>query len=59
MESRKTKLCNKLYKTEEGQQIFFGFSIFETRTEGNSKQSKIFLDFSNTKPKIANKANQS
>jgi hypothetical protein len=25
---------------------------FETRTEGNSKQSKIFLDFSNIKPKI-------
>jgi hypothetical protein len=36
----------------------FGFSIFETRTEGNSKQSKIFLDFSNSKPKIASKANQ-
>jgi hypothetical protein len=35
----------------------FGFSNFETRTEGNSKQSKIFLDFSNTKPKIENKAN--
>jgi hypothetical protein len=35
------------------------FSIFETRAEGNSKQSKIFLDFSNFKPKIANKANQS
>jgi hypothetical protein len=27
--------------------------------EGNSKQSKIFLDFSNIKPKIENKANQS
>jgi hypothetical protein len=37
----------------------FGFSIFETRTEGNSKQSKIFFDFSNIKPKIASKANQS
>jgi hypothetical protein len=37
----------------------FGFSIFETRTEGNSKQSKIFLDFSNTKPKTASKANPS
>jgi hypothetical protein len=37
----------------------FGFSIFETRTEGNSKQSKIFLGFSNFKPKIENKANQS
>jgi hypothetical protein len=37
----------------------FGFLIFKTRTEGNSKQSKIFLDFSNTKPKIASKANKS
>jgi hypothetical protein len=35
-----------------------GFSNFETRTEGNSKQSKIFLDFSNIKLKIENKANQ-
>jgi hypothetical protein len=34
----------------------FGFSIFEARTEENSKQSKIFLDFSNIKPKIASKA---
>jgi hypothetical protein len=32
---------------------------FATRTEGNNKQSKIFLDFSNNKPKIRNKANQS
>jgi hypothetical protein len=38
---------------------YFGFSIFETRTEGNNKQSKIFLDFSSIKPKIENKANQS
>jgi hypothetical protein len=33
--------------------------IFEARTEENSEQSKIFLDFSNIKPKIASKANQS
>jgi hypothetical protein len=59
MESRETELCNKLYKTEKEQQIFLGFSNFETRTEGNSNQSKIFLDFSNTKPKMRNKANQS
>jgi hypothetical protein len=31
---------------------------FETRTEGNNKQSKIFLDFSNIKPKTASKVNQ-
>jgi hypothetical protein len=37
---------------------YFWFSIFETRTEGNSKQSKIFLDFSNIKLKTASKANQ-
>jgi hypothetical protein len=59
MESRKTELCNKLYKTEEEEQIFLGFWFFETRTEENSKQSKIFLDFSNIKPKTASKANQS
>jgi hypothetical protein len=58
MEQRETELCNKLYKTEEEQQIFLGFSIFETRTKGNNKQSKIFLDFSNSKPKIASKAIQ-
>jgi hypothetical protein len=32
--------------------------IFETRTKGNRKQSKIFLDFSNIKPKTASKSNQ-
>jgi hypothetical protein len=45
MESWKTELCNKLYKTEEEQQIFLGFRFFETRIEGNRKQRKIFLDF--------------
>jgi hypothetical protein len=59
MESRWTELCNKLYKTKEETTNIFGFSIFETRTGGNSKQSKIFLDFSNIKLKIENKANQS
>jgi hypothetical protein len=34
------------------------FLIFETKAEGNNKQSKIFLDFSNSRPKIASKANQ-
>jgi hypothetical protein len=45
MEQRESELCNELYKTEEEQQIFLGFSIFETKAEGNSKQSKIFLVF--------------
>jgi hypothetical protein len=35
-----------------------GFSIFEAKAEGNSKQSKIFLGFSNSKPEIASKTNQ-
>jgi hypothetical protein len=58
MELRETKLCNKLTKPKKNNK-YFGFSIFETRTEGNSNQSKIFLDFSNIKPEIASKANQS
>jgi hypothetical protein len=45
MESRKTiELCNKLYKTGKEQQIFLGFQIFKTRTEGNNKQSKPILE---------------
>jgi hypothetical protein len=44
-------------KPEKNTNIFW-FSNFETRIEGNSKQSKIFLDFSNTKLKIGNNANQ-
>jgi hypothetical protein len=57
MESRETELCSKLYKTRKEQKIFLGFRILKTRTKGNSKQSKIFLDFSNTKPKIEGEAN--
>jgi hypothetical protein len=58
MESWEIELCNKLYKTRKRTTNIFGFLNLETRIEGNSKQSKIFLDFSNTKPKIRNKANQ-
>jgi hypothetical protein len=59
MESWETELCRKLYKTEEEQQIFLGFRIFATRAKRKTKQSKVFLDFLNIKPKIENKANQS
>jgi hypothetical protein len=59
LESRVTELCNKLYKTEEEQQIFLGFRILQQGQKEKSKQSKIFLDFSNIKPKMENKANQS
>jgi hypothetical protein len=45
-------------KPKKNNKYFWVFD-FETRIKGNSKQSKIFLDFSYTKPKIENKANQS
>jgi hypothetical protein len=32
-------------KPENNNKYFWIFRIFKTRTEGNSKQSKIFLDF--------------
>jgi hypothetical protein len=58
MESRETELCSKLYKTKEEQQIFLGFRF--CNKNGRKKQTKQnILDFSNTKPKIENKANQS
>jgi hypothetical protein len=59
MESRWTELCNKLYKTEEEQQIFLGFRFLKQEQKEIAKKSKIFLDFSNIKPKTASKANQS
>jgi hypothetical protein len=55
MESRETELYSKLYKTGKEQQIFLDFWIL--KQEGNSKQSKIFLVFSNTKPKLEGEAN--
>jgi hypothetical protein len=45
-------------KPKKNNKYFWVFDFFETRTKGNRKQSKIFLDFSNSKPKIASKANQ-
>jgi hypothetical protein len=45
-------------KPKKNNKYFWGFLFFETKVEGNSKQSKIFLDFSNSKPKTASKANQ-
>jgi flagellar motor switch protein FliM len=45
-------------KPKKNNKYFWVFD-FETRIEGNNKQSKIFLDFSNIKPKTASKANQS
>jgi hypothetical protein len=45
-------------KPKKNNKYFWGFRFFETRMKGNSEQSKIFLDFSSSKPKIASKANQ-
>jgi hypothetical protein len=45
-------------KPKKNNKYFWVFN-FAIRTQGNSKQSKIFLDFSNIKPKMENKANQS
>jgi hypothetical protein len=58
MESRKTELCSKLYKTEEEQQIFLGFR-FCNKNERKKQTKQNIFGFSNTKPKIGNKANQS
>jgi hypothetical protein len=55
MESQENELCSKLYKTGKEQHIFLGFRIL--KQEGNGKQSKIFLVFSNTKPKLEGEAN--
>jgi hypothetical protein len=46
MESRETELYSKLYKTEEEQQIFLGVFQIKHKNKRNSKQGKIFLDFS-------------
>jgi hypothetical protein len=59
MESRETELCNKLYKTEEEQQIFLGFQIFKQEQKETANKAKYFWIFSNIKPKMENKANQS
>jgi hypothetical protein len=58
MESRRLNSAANFTKPKKNNKYFWVFD-FETRIEGNSKQSKIFLDFSNIKPKIASRANQS
>jgi hypothetical protein len=59
MESRETELLQQTLQNRRRTTNIIGFLIFETKTAGKSKQSKIFLDFSNIKPKMASKANQS
>jgi hypothetical protein len=45
-------------KPKKNNKYFWGFRFLKQEQEENSKQSKIFLDFSNSKPKIKSKANQ-
>jgi hypothetical protein len=42
MESWETELCNKLYKTEEEQQIFFGFQILQQEQKETTNKAKYF-----------------
>jgi hypothetical protein len=42
MESRETEFCNKLYKTEEEQQIFLGFQILKQEQKETANKAKYF-----------------
>jgi hypothetical protein len=54
MKSRETELCNKLYKTEEEQQIFLGFQILKQERKETANKAKYFWIFqmSNRKQKV-------
>jgi hypothetical protein len=45
MESRKTELCNKLYKIEEEEQIFLGFQILKQEGKETANKGKYFWIF--------------
>jgi hypothetical protein len=45
MELRKTELCNKLYKTEEEQQIFLDFRILKQEQKETANKAKYFWIF--------------
>jgi hypothetical protein len=45
MESRKTELCNKLYKTKEEQQIFLGFRFLKQEQKEITNKAKYFWIF--------------
>jgi hypothetical protein len=45
MESRETKLYNKLYKTKEEQQIFLGFRILQQERKEIANKAKYFWIF--------------
>jgi hypothetical protein len=45
MESWETELCNKLYKTEEEQQIFLGFQFLKQERKEIANKTKYFWIF--------------
>jgi hypothetical protein len=45
MESRETKLCNKLYKTGKEQQIFLDFRILRQEQKETANKAKSFWIF--------------
>jgi hypothetical protein len=45
MESRETELCNKLYKTEEEQQIFLDFRFLKQERKETANKAKYFWIF--------------
>jgi hypothetical protein len=45
MESRETKLCNKLYKTKEEPQIFLGFRFLKQEQKKIANKAKYFWIF--------------
>jgi hypothetical protein len=54
MESRKTELCNKLYKTKEEQQIFLGSQFSNQEQKKIANKAKYFWIFqiSNQKKQV-------
>jgi hypothetical protein len=45
MESQWAKLCNKLYKTEEEQQIFLGFRFLKQEQKETTNKAQYFWIF--------------
>ena len=51
MESHKAvEPCDKLYKTGEEEQIFWGFRNFKTRTKGKKQTKQNLFGFLSNKP---------
>jgi hypothetical protein len=51
VESWETEICNKLYKTEEEQQIFLDFQILKQEQKETANKAKYFWIFQITNRK--------